>query len=119
MGLLVLAEAVQRHGIARTRQPAEQAPGLAAHPLHQRAEADRVARLYHLLGAEPAAIPPGTAGIRPQAIALDQERILGLDLLRGAVVGVAVVHRDHAVAAVAVVLGAPAAADQPAEIDVD
>ena len=78
-----------------------------------------MARLHHLLAAEPAAEAAGAAGIRTQRIALDQQRIFRLDLLGRAVVGVAVVHRDGRVAAVAVVLGAPAAADQPAEIDVE
>src|SRR5262249_58694406 len=41
------------------------------------------------------------------------------DRLGGTVVSVAVVHGDGRVAAVAVVLGAPAAPDQPAEIDVE
>ena len=110
---------MHRDGVARAGQSAVQSPRLAACPLHQRAEADRVARLHHLLGAEPAAIAAGAAGVRPQAIALHQQRILGLDLFGGAVVGVAVIHRDHGVAAVAVVLGAPAATDETAEIDIE
>ena len=78
-----------------------------------------MARLHDLLGAEPAAVAPGAAGVRAQRIALDQQRIFRLDLLRRAVVGVAVIERDGGVAAVAVVLGTPAAADQAAEIDVE
>ena len=76
-------------------------------------------RLHHLLGAEAAAEVPGAAGIGPQGVALDQQRILRLDLLGRAVMGVAIVDRDRGAHAVAVVLGAPAAADQAAEIDVE
>src|SRR5262249_58301233 len=94
-------------------------PGLAFPRIHVRVEAKAVARLHHLLAAEPAAEAPGPARVRPQRVALDQQRVLGLDLLGGTVVSVAVVHGDGRVAAVAVVLGAPAAPDQPAEIDVE
>src|SRR5262249_29573057 len=82
-----------------------------------RVETKVVARLHHLLAAEPAAEAAGAARVRPQRVALDQQRIFGLDLLGGTVVGIAVVHGDGRVAAVAVVLGAPAAPDQPPEIE--
>jgi len=112
-------ETVDRDRIAGTAEPALEAPRLALHSIHLRVETKVVARLHHLLAAEPAAEAAGAAGVRPQRVALDQQRIFRLNLLGGAVVGVAVVHGDGRVAAVAVVLGAPAPADQPAEIDVE
>src|SRR5262245_65757304 len=110
---------MDRDRIAGVAGPVSQARLLALDPSHLRVEAQVVARLHHLLAAGPAAEAAGAARVRPQRVALDQQRIFGLDLLGGAVVGVAIVHGDGRVAAVAVVLGAPAAADQPAEIDVE
>src|SRR6185295_7761857 len=46
-------------------------------------------------------------------------RIFRLDLLGWTVMGVAIVHGDGGIGAVAVVLGAPATTDQAAEIDVE
>src|SRR5262249_12147630 len=117
--LLRCGETMDRDRIAGSAEPALEAPWLALHPIHLRVEAKVVARLHDLLAAEPAAEAAGAARVRPQRVALDQQRIFGLDLLGGTVVSVAVVHGDGRVAAVAVVLGAPAAADQPAEIDVE
>src|SRR5215467_5688509 len=105
--LLRRAEARDGDTVAQAREPAREPPRLALYAIHLRVEANVVARLHHLLAAEPAAEAPGAAGIRPQRIALDQQRIFRLDLLGWSVVGVAVVHRDGRVVAVAVVLGAP------------
>src|SRR5262249_20784197 len=117
--LLRLAEAVDGDRVAVAGEPAVEPPRLALPPIDLRIEADVGACLHHLLAAEPAAEAPGAAGIRPQRVALDQERIFRFDLLGRTVVSIAVIHGDGGVAAVAVVLGAPAAADQPAEIDVE
>src|SRR6516162_7434256 len=116
---LLGGETVDRDRIAGTAEPALEAPRLALHPIHLRVKTKVVAGLHHLLAAKPAAEAAGAARVRPQRVALDQQRIFRLDLLGGAVVGVAVVHGDGRVAAVAVVLGTPAAADQPTEIDVE
>src|SRR5262249_57805285 len=98
-------ETVDRDRIAGTAEPALEAPRLALHAIHLRVETKVVARLHHLLATEPAAEAAGAAGVRPQRVALDQQRIFRLDLLGGAVVGVAVVHGDGRVAARAGVRG--------------
>src|SRR5262249_39023088 len=99
--------------------PAGKPPRLALDAVHLRVETDVVARLHHLLAAEPAAEATGPTGIRPQRVALDQQRILCLDLLGGAVVGVAIVHGDRRAIAVACALGPPAAANQAAKVDIE
>src|SRR5579875_3615452 len=83
MRLLGLAVPVQRDRIAQTRVAAVETPRLALHAIHLRREADVVERLHHLLGAETAAMAAGAAGVRPQRVALDQQRIFRLDLLGG------------------------------------
>src|SRR5262245_15149596 len=100
--LLRCGETMDRDRIAGSAEPALEAPWLALHPIHLRVEAKVVARLHDLLAAEPAAEAPGPARVRPQRVALDQQRVLGLDLLGGTVVSVAVVHGDGRVAAVGV-----------------
>src|SRR5262245_16832292 len=65
-------ETVDRDRIAGTAEPAFEAPRLALHPIHLRVETKVVARLYHLLAAEPAAEAAGAARVRPQRVALDQ-----------------------------------------------
>src|SRR5262249_8787533 len=117
--LLCCGETMDRDRIAGSAEPALEAPWLALHPIHLRVEAKVVARLHHLLAAEPAAEAPGPARVQPQGVALDQQLLFGLALRGGTVVSVAVVHGEGRVAPVAVVLGAPAAPDQPAEIDVE
>src|SRR5262249_53549933 len=64
-------ETVDRDRIAGTAEPALEAPRLALHPIHLRVETKVVARLHHLLAAEPAAEAAGTARVRPQRAALD------------------------------------------------
>src|SRR5262249_9804160 len=112
-------ETVDRDRIAGTAEPALEAPRLALHAIHLRVETQVVARLHHLLAAEPAAEAARAPRVGPRRVPLDRQRFFRLDLLGGAVVGVAAVHGDGRVAAVAVVLGPPAAADHPAEIDVE
>src|SRR5262245_40699367 len=73
--LLRGGETVDRDRIAGTAEPAFEAPRLALHPIHLRVETKVVARLHHLLAAEPAAEAPGAARVRPQRVALDQQRI--------------------------------------------
>jgi len=58
-------ETVDRDRIAGTAEPALEAPRLALHPIHLRVETKVVARLHHLLAAEPAAEAAGAAGVRP------------------------------------------------------
>ncbi len=105
--------------IAEAGKRAVQPPRPAAGAIHLRVERDLAAHLHHLLSAEPTAEFAGPAGIRTQRITLDQHRIFGFNLLARAVMGVAVIDGDRGIDAVAVVLGAPAAADQPAEINVE
>ena len=56
--LLGLGEAMDGDAIAGAGEAAEQAPGLAHHPVHLGIEADVVARLHDLLDAEAAARKP-------------------------------------------------------------
>ena len=119
MRLLVLAEAMQRNGIARARMATRQSPWLAFHAVHLRTESNIVPRLDDLFGTKSATEPPCSAGILPQRVALDQQWVLRLDLFGRAVMRIAIVDRDGGAHAVAVVLGAPAAANQAASIDVE
>src|SRR5262249_51689763 len=112
-------EAMDGDRVAESGEATVETPGLTLHPVHLRVEAQVVARLHHLFAAEPAAESAGAAGVRTQRVALDQQRLFRRHRLGGTVVGIAVIHGDGGVAAVAVVLGAPAAADQAAEIDVE
>src|SRR5262249_57228869 len=82
-------EAVDGDRIAASAEPALEAPWLALHPIHLRVETKVVARLHPLLAPEPAVEAAGAARVRPQRVALDQQRVFRLDLLGGAVVGVA------------------------------
>src|SRR5262249_1491178 len=92
--LLRGGETVDRDRSAGPAEPPREAPRLALPPIHLRVEPRVVARLPHLLAAEPAAQAAGAARVRPQRVALDQQRIFRFDLLGGTVVGVAVVHGD-------------------------
>src|SRR5262245_37433766 len=76
-------------------------------------------RLDDLLGAESAPKTTGAAGSRPQARAFHEQRILRLHLLGGTVVGVTTVQRDGGALSATVMLRAPAAADQTAEVDIE
>src|SRR3984893_8600394 len=58
-------ETVDRDRIAGTAEPALEAPRLTLHPIHLRVEKKVVARLHHLLAAEPAAEAACAAGVRP------------------------------------------------------
>src|SRR5215831_5147011 len=60
--LLRGGETMDRDRIAGSAKPAFEAPRLALHPIHLRVEAKVVARLHHLLAAEPAAEAAGAAG---------------------------------------------------------
>src|SRR5262249_51102381 len=73
--LMRCGETVDRDRIAGSAEPALEAPRLALHPIHLRVEAKVVARLHDLLAAEPSAEAPGAARVRPQGVALDQQRI--------------------------------------------
>src|SRR5262249_60437065 len=66
--LLRRAETVDRDRIAGSAEPALEAPRLALHPIHLRVETKVVARLHHLLAAEPAAEAPGAGRVRPQRV---------------------------------------------------
>src|SRR5262249_58553557 len=84
---LLGGETVDRDRIARTAEPALEAPRLAFHSIHLRVETKIVAGLHHLLAAKPAAEAAGAAPVPPQRAALDPQRVLRLDLLGGAGVG--------------------------------
>src|SRR6516162_2610136 len=58
-------ETVDGDRIAGTAEPALEAPRLALHPIHLRVETKFVARLHHLLAAEPAAEAASAAGVQP------------------------------------------------------
>ncbi len=107
---------MNRHLIAVRGQPAKQPPGAVLNALNLRVEHRVGKHPHHLLGAEPAAVLTRAARILAQPIALDDERILGLDLLGRAVMRVAIVDGDGCAHAILVVLGAPAAANQAAQI---
>src|SRR5262249_34445855 len=74
-------ELVDRDGLAATAGPALEPPRLALPASHLRVETQVVARLPPLLAAEPAAEAARAARVRPQRVALDQQRIFRLDLL--------------------------------------
>src|SRR4051794_1653904 len=112
----ILAVTLELHLVAERRETAEQPPRTAIDALDLRVEVDIVERAHGLLGAEAAAMPAGAAGILTQRVALDDQRVFRLHLLARAVVRIAVIDRDGGAHAVFAVLGAPAAADQAAEI---
>src|SRR5262249_40314960 len=62
--LLRRAKTVDSDRIACGAEPAVEAPRLALHPIHLRVEANVVARLHHLLAAEPTAEAAGAARVR-------------------------------------------------------
>src|SRR5439155_1143335 len=79
---------------------AEDAPRRAVHALGLDVDGDRRERTDHLLGAQAPALASRPARILSQSEALEQDRVLGFELLAGAVVRVAVVRAHHAAHAV-------------------
>ena len=97
--------------------PAQQAPGRVVDPVDAGLVVD-AGQCHHLgLRAQAATELARTRRAFAQLVVLDQQGELVLHLLAGAVVGVAVVHAHGHVDAVFVVFGAPAAANQAAQVN--
>ena len=103
--------------VAQRRSAALEAPGWVVHAVGAGLVIDQRQGHDFGFGAQSAAEFAGAARILAQAVVADQQREFVLDLLRGPVVGVAIVHADGAIGAILVRLGAPTAADQTAQVN--
>src|ERR1700722_12712077 len=96
---------------------AVQSPRRAMHAIGEASHGDRRERAYDDFGPQPAALPAGSAGIRPQLVLFDDDGVFDLKLLARAVVRIAVIGANHAVHAVFGRLRAPPAAGRADKAD--